>query len=285
MTSNEQRMVVGFDNSEGARAALRWALETAAVDGSTVEAVAAWTVPVAPISPWSPMPVFDDPRLVTEFERETRAAADEVREDVAGAPPVRFRVVEGAAGPSIVETARGAHCLVVGRRGHGGFLGLLLGSVADYCARHATVPVALVPPDGVPSEGAVVAGVDGSDCAADALRWAAAEADRLGRPLVAVHAWSWLDQPGSFDPGFDEAAARRWAGGIVARVLGERPVEVVATNGLPAAVLMARSAAGDLVVVGSRGMGAVKQALLGSVSRQLSHHAPSTVVVVTPTAT
>ena len=101
---------------------------------------------------------------------------------------------------------------------------------------------------------------------------------------MALHAWDWLVQPGSFNPGFNEQAATRYARDFVVRTLGERPVEVTAVSDQPAAALMERSRAGDLVVVGSRGLGAVRQTLLGSVSRQLAHHAPSTVVVVHPPA-
>jgi nucleotide-binding universal stress UspA family protein len=273
----EPRYVVGFDGSSGARAALRWALSTAAHDGSDVEAVVVWQPPVAAYNPWMPAQVFDDQLLREQFRTYARDAAREV----AGDAPLRLQFVTGVAGPAVVEAAAGAHCLAVGRRGHGGFTGLLMGSVADHALRHAPGAVALVPEDdALRSDGAVVAGLDGSEHSAAALRWAAAQADRLGRPLVALHAWDWLAQPGTFDPGFDHQDATRYATDIVARTLGERPVEVVAAVGRPAAALMDRSAAGDLVVVGSRGLGAVRQALVGSVSRQLAHHAPSTVVVV-----
>lgn len=269
--------VVGFDGSEGAKAALRWALAAAAPDGAAVEAVAVRSTPVAAVNPWVPLPSLDDAALDASFREHLRQALA----DVGGVDAVGLRVVNGSAGPAVVEAAARARCLVVGRRGHGGFAGLLLGSVADHCLRRARGPVALVPvTDGGAPDGAVVVGVDGSEGSDAAVRFAASEADRLGRPLVAVHAWDWLDQPDVFSPGFDAAAARRYATAALARSIGERPVEIVVVNDTPARALMERSAAGDLVVVGNRGLGAVQQALVGSVSRQLAHHAPSTVVVV-----
>jgi nucleotide-binding universal stress UspA family protein len=274
------RIVVGFDASPGARAALRWALGSAATDGAAVEAIGAWSLPVLSVSPWGPAVDFDEDRLQGSFDREIRSAVAEVRAETEGAPDVAVRIVVGVEGPALVDAAAGARCLVVGRRGHGGFAGLLLGSVADHCLHHSTVPLALVPPDAAASHRSVVVGVDGSSHAGAALRWGAEEADRRRCPLVALHAWSWLRQPTGFDPGFDDEGARTYAAGLVADALGERAVTVEAVCDLPASALMARSAAGDLVVVGSRGAGAVRQAILGSVSRQLAHHAPGTVVVI-----
>jgi nucleotide-binding universal stress UspA family protein len=275
------RYVVGFDGSAGARAALRWALDAAATTGRAVDAVAAWHLPVATGSPWAPLPQLEDVETLRDgYDLSLERAAKEVRGEVDGAPEIDVRVLTGFAGPALVDAAAGAHALVVGRRGRGGFLGLLLGSVADHCVHNAAVPVVLVPPEERSGCRRVVAGIDGSARSDAALRWAAAEAASLGLPLVALHAWSYLDQPGEFDADFDESAARAGAAEQVARVLGNAEVTVEVVNDLPARSLIERSKAGDLVVVGRRGMGAIREALLGSVSRQLAHHAPHTVVVV-----
>jgi nucleotide-binding universal stress UspA family protein len=252
-------------------------LSAAAPDHAPVEAVAAWAASLHAVSPWLPAPAVDESEFVLAFRevlRHEMAGID-------GARSVELRVVHGAPGPTLVAAASRARCLVVGRRGHGGFGGLLLGSVADHCLRQSYGPVALVPIDDASrSDGSVVVGVDGSETSDAAVRFAAGEADRRGRPLIALHAWDWLAQPGSFDPKFDCDAAARYATTAVVRVLGERPVDVVAVNDRPARALMQRSAAGDLVVVGSRGLGAVRGSFVGSISRQLAHHAPSTVVIV-----
>ena len=58
---------------------------------------------------------------------------------------VERSAVHGAAAPVLLEAARGAAELVVGTRGHGGFMGLLLGSVSQQCAHHAPCPIVLVP--------------------------------------------------------------------------------------------------------------------------------------------
>ncbi|MFL6049843.1 MAG: universal stress protein, partial [Gaiellales bacterium] len=62
--------------------------------------------------------------------------------DRAGAIEVAVR--DGNAAEALLEESREAEMLVVGSRGHGGFAGLLLGSVSQQCAAHATCPVVVV---------------------------------------------------------------------------------------------------------------------------------------------
>ena len=57
---------------------------------------------------------------------------------------VLARVVEGSPARSLLDISKGADLLVLGSRGHGPFVGMLLGSVSEYCAAHATCPVVVV---------------------------------------------------------------------------------------------------------------------------------------------
>jgi nucleotide-binding universal stress UspA family protein len=148
--------------------------------------------------------------------------------------------------------------------------------------------------------GAVVVGVDGSPGAGEALRWALAEARLRKVPLRVVHGWTYgyagataggygnLGYIGSFDStGVDASDLGRIADETIERaiseVVGETTdveIERQVVEGGAAAVLIGAAAAGDLLVVGSRGHGGFTGLLLGSVSQQCVHHAPCPVVVV-----
>ena len=79
----------------------------------------------------------DDARMIlTEAITETCMIDADVE--------VRPRVVEGRAAQVLVDASEGADLLVVGNRGHGGLAEALLGSVGQYCVRHASCPVVIV---------------------------------------------------------------------------------------------------------------------------------------------
>ena len=131
----------------------------------------------------------------------------------------------------------------------------------------------------------IIVGVDGSEGAARALRWAADEADLRGAELVAVLAWGYVDQhPGvALDLGYGEAEAMAALDALVTGSLEQhtaRRVERRAVCGLPARALLDTVTEGDLLVVGSRGLGGFRGLLLGSVSRQCLHHAAVPTVIV-----
>lgn len=121
-------------------AALRWAARIAPALDATITAVAAWHFPVDTGFGWSMPPGWDP-----------EAAAREVLEDAlttafGDKPPqgLTRRTVMGHAAYVLIEESRSAQMLVVGSRGHGGFAGLLLGSVSSACAEHAQCPVMVV---------------------------------------------------------------------------------------------------------------------------------------------
>lgn len=137
------RIVVGIDRSEEAAAALRWACEEARLRGASLDVVHAWTLPFAgdPVGRTAA-----DPRAF--LHAATHLVASVVAETLGDHPGVEVTevVVNGDAATALVDRAGGADLLVVGSRGHGGFAGLLLGSVSHKVAAHAPCPVAVVRP-------------------------------------------------------------------------------------------------------------------------------------------
>jgi len=134
----------------------------------------------------------------------------------------------------------------------------------------------------------IVVGVDESECAAEALRWAVREADARDAVLTAALVWGWLDQhhldPGEpFDPKYHEADALAQLEQMVAKALltGVPPgIRLKAISDLAGPGLVRAAADADLLVVGARGLGGFKGLLVGSVSQHCLHHAPCPVAVV-----
>ncbi len=138
-------IVVGFDGSDAARAALGFGLEEARLRGTRLRVVSAWHYPLPGYMGGGFEP--PGPRLdAAEFERVGNEAIDRALEALDGDPAVAVerRVRRGSGAAVLPEEARGAALLVVGSRGHGGFTGLLLGSVSQHCVAHAPCPVVVV---------------------------------------------------------------------------------------------------------------------------------------------
>ena len=133
----------------------------------------------------------------------------------------------------------------------------------------------------------IVVGIDGSDCGAQSLVWAAREAELHGLPLKAVMAWDWLNQRHvkdgkSFDPSYGEQDALAALDHYVKQALGARAgmVELAAVCDLPARALLDASHDAALLVVGARGLGGFRGLLLGSVSQQCLHHSTCPVAII-----
>jgi nucleotide-binding universal stress UspA family protein len=136
-------IVVGVDGSEGSKPALRFAVEEAALRGDSVRAVCVWQVPVA-LYAGSAYAATIEPKIYSDTSRD--AARQQIDEVVGSGAKAEVDLVvrEGGAAHVLVEESADAAMLVVGSRGHGGFAGLLLGSVSQQCAAHARCPVTIV---------------------------------------------------------------------------------------------------------------------------------------------
>lgn len=284
-TSEDRIVVVGVDGSEGSAIALRWALDHADQLGRIEPVMTFSSGPFEyGFNPAAGPDGSDQPyrseavlRMQTFLEVHAPALQDAAV------------VLEQRAGPGLVKAAVPAELLVVGTRGWSERLDVSVGSVGAYCARHSTVPVALIPHHVPAPHGRldVVVGVDGSADARDALRWALTHLRRSER-VTAVRAYtddSVIGEPLAPSPEGAEAAARDALDADVAAVLDgldvHAPVETAVVPGDPRAVLRTVSEGTDLLVVGARGHGVLEHLLLGSAASALAHH-PTIPTIVVP---
>jgi nucleotide-binding universal stress UspA family protein len=138
----------------------------------------------------------------------------------------------------------------------------------------------------------IIVGIDGSDHSRHALEWALREAAVRHAPLTVftvqqgvVGYWgSPVLYPGDEDLAeHGRKRAQEETDSVLEKIGVElRPssVTVRAVIGLPAEALLEAAADADMLVVGSRGAGGFKRLLMGSVSTQVTHHAPCPVVVI-----
>lgn len=130
---HDHSIVVGFDGSEGARQALAWAAAEAALRGERICVVKAW----------SPGEFGTDAEIAEYQEEHLRQEVSDLMKDHEGVA-WQSQAIRGSAARVLLEEAAGADMLVVGSRGHGGFTGLLMGSVSQQVITHAGAPVVVV---------------------------------------------------------------------------------------------------------------------------------------------
>lgn len=135
------RIVVGVDGSPGSVRALQQAVDLARALSADVDAVHTWQVTYG-ASELSMMPSIPVPEIQEGAERTLAKVVDSVDAHGVAINPI---AVEGDPAATLLDAAQGADMLVVGSRGHGGFVGLLLGSVSHKVIHHAPCPVLVVP--------------------------------------------------------------------------------------------------------------------------------------------
>jgi nucleotide-binding universal stress UspA family protein len=131
--------VVGVDGSHSSTEALRWAERIASAIGAEIDAVTCWELSLNfgdGVVPVDYRPDKDAGQMLTGA---LAAAFGEPRPD-----GLRAFVRDGHPAKMLIDAGKDAEMLVVGSGGHGGFVGLLLGSVSAYCAEHGRCPVVVV---------------------------------------------------------------------------------------------------------------------------------------------
>jgi nucleotide-binding universal stress UspA family protein len=280
-TTYDERIVCGVDDSSAAANVLAVATQLADALGLRLTLV------------HSPYP---DVFLAGEERRAALSRGEALLDRLAPEVPAADRIVEIGDPAKLLRAVLddGAALGVVGSRGRGAARAALLGSVSHALARSAPCPLIVVPPHATlnaAAGSAVVCGVDGSVEAAAALQVSGAVADALAGRLVAVY----VRRPTGTTSVPAAWAADRWqvpveegraALAIVERALAQLdlniPLSLCVESGDPAERLSAVAGAqrSAILAVGSRGLGAVRAAMLGSVSSRLGAIALSPVLIM-----
>jgi nucleotide-binding universal stress UspA family protein len=288
-------VVVGFDGSTSAHAAVRYGVGEALLRGCGLRLVHAFSWPlIYPPFGSGYDPQDHGPRMAM-LKLLTVAARDVQREhpDL----PVDTRIVDGSPGGVLVAASSEAAVLVVGHRGMGGFTGLLAGSVGIQVTGHAHCPVVLVrgepPVTGLQrADTPIVLGFDGSPGANAAANAAFAQARRWGVELLVVHhrppptaraaaeaAVAGHDLPPRMT---DECSASLQVTAVAYGDVRYRTEVVPGGSAATALIAAASSVRAGLLVVGARGAGGFRGLVTGSTSRSLVEHAPCPMMVVPP---
>lgn len=281
--SGLQRMVVGVDGSAAAAAALSWAGPVAANAEAEIIAVNAFVPPSSELTP-----DYHD-RLHTERNELLGAAWTKPARD-AGAS-VRTILRDGDPRDVImgVAEAEEADLVVLGRTGEGGGPGFLhLGSVVEHAAHHIDRPLAVIPSAASGPIERIIVGVDGSPGSSQAVTWCTELARSCGATVVAVAVrepyleWTPSSSPDNWRRDV-ERQIEEWTAPIVAAGI---EVDHVAQRDLhPADGLLGVASArdGDVLVVGTRGLGGFSGLRAGGVAMKVLHRASIPVVLVPST--
>lgn len=290
------KILLATDGSEEARLAARVAVSVANGTGSELHAVhAAIPEMAAAAHPYATLPAETFEELEErsrDFLNEQARATEELGGTLAGTHPTT-----GGPAEAIVRVGEeiGAGLIVVGSRGLGRMRRLVLGSVSESVARHAPCPVLVVRAEGVDAfPGKILLATDGSPEGKRAAKAAMELADKLGSELHIAYVEplsASMPAPGGVAGGAGasvlEELERRGR-----RTLDEQVREIEEQGGTVAGghlrigrpdeeiVELGEGLGAGAVVLGSRGLGTLKRAVMGSVSESVVRHAFSPVLVV-----
>ncbi len=284
--ASAERVVVGVDFSDNAARAAAWAAGEAVERGLTLHLVHALELPGAAGALVEPVGYV--PAQHGAGEKLLAKIKDLVR-DAHPSLIVTSEVSEIGAAESLVALSESARLVVTGTRGHGGFAGMLLGSVSLKVAAHACCPAVVVRGE-QPGEpiNEVVLGIE-PDQAMAPIRFAFETAARFGSTLTAVHAWQPYAAYGTFyaaaaeDIEIVREGEQTDLAGQLKAVREEYPGVVVSTDavrGNPVPVLIGAARGSRLLVIGSHHHHVRFSVGAGYVVQGLLAHCPTPVAVV-----
>lgn len=294
----QDAVVVGVDGSARDEQVVRWAAAAALRRGVGLHAVHAqesMATAYAPVGFGMDAPLLTQAGDEVDDSTEVRQHVQDILDGLPEQPSFTFSAPWNTGSQALLECESRAQMIVMGSARKKGLTRFLLGSTSLTVAMHATCPVVVVGPDGVPEHrGLLVVGVDGSRDSSKALRFAMTSASCWGGRVRAVATWNMavingyvVTEPDSAEWQQTVSDLERRVEAVVAEVRASDPrlqeveVEVEVRHGRPVTELVRASEEADVVVVGSRGRGGVAGALLGSVSQGVLAEAHCPVAVIT----
>lgn len=277
---------VGFNGSASSFEAVQWAAAEASTRGARLRLISCYPMPIMPGSGLGLTPSD----AYTSVLSDTQDSLVNIKAVIAESHPNLEITTLASSDPAasvLVDGVVADDLVVVGTSNHQGAAGFWLGSTARHVVRHSPCPVVVVP--GPASRGhidRIVVGVDGSPTSRQAMHWAGDQADRCGAKLLIVHGWMYPYM--HIDP---DSSQVRDLTRVDAACLLDREVEaareqfaaditgrLVECSG--SAALLGTVRQGDLLVLGSKGHGAIHSTLFGStVNTVLDHCTVPTVIV------
>ncbi len=230
-------------------------------------------------------------RVLDAAHAETEQALSALADRVASSPvTVTTKVTVGDPVTELIEASHKAVLLVIGSDYQGPGAGPARGSHGIRIVAGADCPVTVIPDIELTGRRGVLVGVDGSEISERAIAFAAEEADRLQEPLIAVSVWTpivaprnaMMAMPEDYRAGMNEHAREALALSL-AGLRSQHPgleIEEHIEEGYPSAVINRLAAQARLAVVGSRGRGAIRRFLLGSISHEVLQRLATATAVV-----
>ncbi|MET9392947.1 universal stress protein [Streptomyces sp. NPDC006624] len=286
----ELPLVVGVDGSDGSILAIDWAVDEAARHGLPLRLVYAslwerYEGALPSLNRERPSEKVMADHIVASAEERVRRLNPDLK--------VSGEAVAAEAVSALLSEGDNATALITGSRGRGELAGALLGSVSLAVAARSYCPVVVVRGDKAGlagTHGRVLLGAGDPDTSGEAVRFAFREAEARGCELDVVRAWRCPVSDSADHAALaedsahqHEAQASELVDALVTEEAADHPavrVRRVTVEGPARKVLVNRSAAADLVVVGARRRSGHFGLQLGRVSHTLLHHAACPVAVV-----
>jgi len=278
-----EKIIVAISAASESRRAVDWAVARAAARRQSIELMSVIGGAVGMIGEASLIQAATsatEQMLVAEVDRIAATGVS-----------VTTRVEVGDPVAQLSAASEDAGLLVIGSDYRGPGSGSARGAHGIRITAASSCPVVVVPDFDMDDErSGVLVGVDGSPVSEDAIAFAAAEADRLGEPLTAVIVWTPIATPRNapmvspqgYREGMEQNAREALALSL-AGLRGQYPdlqIEEAVAEGFPSLIINELAEGAHLTVVGSRGHGAVRRFLLGSISHEVLQRLASVTAVV-----